>query len=138
MFSGFQSNAFQNNAFQIVGSGSTPTPTIETHGGFDERDYHRYRKNLERVAKITGEERKYPKRAAEAAESLSELPINTTELQKLAGAPQITGTLSLTPKINYAILQKELELIAAYLDKMAAYKLSMEMDDEAAFLLCIQ
>lgn len=46
MFSGFQSNAFQNTGYQILPEGSAPV----TLGGHYS-DYQRYRKSLERMLK---------------------------------------------------------------------------------------
>lgn len=136
MYSGFQGNCFQRNAFQIIGS-SSPIPTVaQTHGGFDERHYKKYREHLERLTRITSEDRKYPKRAVEAAEALQELPVETTEIQKLTEKPELKGTLRLTPEINYEVLNREIDLIRAYLDMVITHQ--NELDDEMAFLLMMQ
>lgn len=128
----FSTAAFSNSAFDF---GSTPAPTIETYGGFDERNYHAYRKHIEQLTQIA-EERIYPKRALEAAEALQDLPVETSEIKKLTEKPEIKGTLRLTPQINYEALQREIDLIRAYLDLMENHR--REQEDELAFLLMIQ
>lgn len=138
MFSGFQSNAFQTG-FQIARSGTPPPSIVDTTGGFNEQDYKRYRKYLESLQEVTSEKRKYPK-AIEAARELQELPVETPELKKLTSGPVIKGKLSLAPEINYELLQRDIELLRAYLDIMGVKRarIAQELDDETAFLLMIQ
>lgn len=141
MFSAFQSNAFQRNAFQIMGGGVTPTPDVETKGGFDERDYHKYRKHLERVMEVAqeAEKRKYITRVKEDAEALIGLPVETEEISKILKGPQLKGKLKLTPDIDFNELKSELLLIEQYLNARFRYIEQLrEQDDEAAFLLLLQ
>lgn len=140
MFSAFQSNAFQRNAFQIVGGGA-PAPTEETRGGFDERDYHRYRKHLERLMEVTQEadQRKYISRVKEDVRALTELPVDTTEIGKILDGPQLKGKLKLTPDLDFNLLKSELLLLEEYLNSRFRYIEQLrEQDDEAAFLLLLQ
>lgn len=140
MFSGFQSNSFQA-AFQIVRGGIAPTPSIETKGGFDERDYHRYRKHLEKVMEVTNEaeKRKYIRTIAKDVEILQELPVETQEIDKILSGPQLKGKLKLTPDIDFNQLKGELLLIEQYLLERFRYIEQLrEQDDEAAFLLLLQ
>jgi hypothetical protein len=141
MFSAFQSNAFQSVGYQIVRGGTPPVPTPDTRGGIDERDYHRYRRHLERVMEVTNEadQRKYIRTIAKDVQALTELPVDTTEIDKILEGPQTKGKLKLTPDIDFDVLLSELLLIEQYLS--ARFKLIQqlrEQDDEAAFLLLLQ
>lgn len=108
-----------------------------TTGGFDESQIKKYRKHLERLAKIS-DERLYPKQAKPIVEELENLPVEIEEIKKLAESPQTTGTLRLTPEIDYNLLTQEIETLRAYLDRMEQDRLRlMEADDEIAFLLLI-
>jgi hypothetical protein len=142
MFSGFQSNSFQSPGFQIVRGGVVPpTPALETKGGIDERDYHRYRRHLERLMEVTqeAEQRKYIRTVAKDAKALTDLPIDTTELQKITAGPQLKGKLKLTPDIDYELLSNEIMLIQQYLiNHIRQIEFLREQDDEAAFLLLLQ
>lgn len=129
MYSGFQTNSFQRNSFQINGGSSSHA--VNTHGGFYD---HKYRKYLERLTKATSLEKNIPE-AMEAAEELQELNLDTPELEKLTSGPVLKGTLSLVPKINYEALQRDIELIRAFLDLQQQM---MEQDDEMAFLILMQ
>lgn len=107
-----------------------PTPT-ESHGGFDEHYYRKYREYLEDLTKATSVK---DKRAA--AKELIELPIETTEIQKFIEKPELKGTLRLA-RIDHEKLNREIQLIYAYLDMLQMHRLNMlrEQDDEAAFLM---
>lgn len=130
----FSSSAFSTSAFSTSAFDFDAVAT-ESRGGFDERHYKKYREYLEKLTQATSVKDK-----REAAKELMELPVETTELQKLTEKPILKGTLRLTPKIDYRILQKEISLINAYLDMMNMHRLDMlrEQDDEVGFLMIIQ
>jgi len=139
MFSGFQSNAFQTG-FQIARGGGSPAPGPTT-GGIDERDYHRYRRHLEKVMEVTTEadKRKYIRTIAKDVQELVDLPIETNELDKILQGPQLKGKLKLTPDIDFDVLISELLLIEQFLNARFRYIEQLrEQDDEAAFLLLLQ
>lgn len=126
----------------LLAAPASPSPSITQGGGWiDERNSKRYREQLERLAKIA-DERLYPKKAAEIVEELSELPVEIPELMKMTQGPQLTGTLSLTPPLDYSLIEKEINKLRIYLDRMSNERLKMlrilEADDEAAFLLMLQ
>lgn len=136
MFSGFQSNAFQNNAFQI-GRQSIPSP-IEHGGGFHEEYYKKHRKYLESLTRATSLEKIDPE-AIEAAQEVLEFPIETPEIAKIAQDLEVTGTLKLR-SINFDALQREIDLINAHLDMTNLYRIKiiemeLEADDELALML---
>ena len=120
------------------GVSAIPPVDLETHGGID---FHAYRKHLEKIAKIA-DERLYPKKAAESVLAIADIPVDTPEINKLIQKPEITGTLRLTPKIDYEILSNEIEKVRAYIDIMEENRVKSlrlkEADDEMAFLLMIQ
>ncbi len=127
-----------NNAIFNTDYGEAPT---ETRGGFYEHDYHRYRKHLERVMEVANqaEQRKYIRTIAQDVEILNELPIETSEIDKILEGPQLKGKLKLTPDIDFTRLKEELLLIEQYLNARFLYIQQLrEQDDEAAFLLLLQ
>ncbi len=135
MFSRF---IFNNAIFNT--DGITPVNPITT-GGFDERDYHKYRRHLEKVMEVTqeAEKRKYIRTLAEDVEALNELPVDTQEIDKILQGPQLKGKLKLTPDIDFDHLKGELLLIEQYLNARFLYIQQLrEQDDEAAFLLLLQ
>lgn len=109
----------------------TPTTSIASvpSGGFYD---HKYRKYLERLTKATS---LHSPEAVKAANELAEIPVEAPEIEKLASGPVLSGTLSLAPKIDLAALQRDIELIRAFLDLRQQM---MEQDDEAAFLMLMQ
>ncbi len=139
----FSSGSFSTDAFSVLAFDfdSSPGPEFSSRGGIDERDYHRYRKHLEKVMQVTqeAEQRKYIRTIAEDVEILNELPVNTEELDKILEGPQLKGKLKLTPDIDFEQLKGELLLIQQYLDARFRYIEQLrEQDDEAAFLLLLQ
>lgn len=152
--SGFSTNAFSAAAFDFGsvaptvgffsmlapwagGAGATatpPAPPIQSHGGF--YDHKKYREYLERLTKATSLHQ-IPE-AIEAAEELIDIPVETPELEKLTSGPVLKGTLSLAPKFDYSALQREIELIKAFLDLQQQQMMEREADDELAFLLMMQ
>lgn len=138
MFCGFQNNAFQSNAFQILYGGTAPPPTpIESRGGFDEQYYKKYRQHLEDLERVT--RTKEVSRIREIAEEIQDLGVETPELDKLSAEPEITGKLKLRA-IDYNALEKEIDLIREYLNTINHYNLliEQELDDETAFFLMMQ
>ena len=121
-----------------------PATTTTTKGGIDKHheytpeEYKKYRQHLERISKIASEDRKYLKTVSDSVEQLSELGIETPELEKITEAPITKGTLRLMPEINYAALMEDLSKIRRYLDILEINRLRLlEEDDEAAFMLLI-
>lgn len=139
MFSGFQSNSFQTG-FQISRSGVAPPVVTETRGGIDERDYHRYRKHLEKLIEVTNEADKAKYVAIKKdIQVLNELDLETPEINKILERPILTGTLKLIPDIDFSLLKEEIALIEAYLsERFLLIEYLREKDDEAAFLLLLQ
>lgn len=132
--SSFSTDAFSVDAFDF--SSAPPPAPAESRGGFDERDYHRYRKHLEDLERVT--RTKEVSRIREIAEEIQDLDIETPELDKLSAEPETTGKLKLRA-IDYDALEKEIDLIREYLNTVNLIKLlEQEQDDEAAFLLMIQ
>jgi len=136
MYSAFQINSFQRNAFQVMGGGTAP---VTSRGGIDERDYHRYRKHLESLERATRErdERKYIKEVVQVAKDLARLDIDTPEIEKLAEAPSKTLKLK---TIDFDALSSDIQTLKEYLMLFKAYRdeILQEQDDEVAFLLLIQ
>lgn len=87
MFSGFQSNAFQSNGFQILTSGSAPV-SVSMGGG----DYRNYRRHLEKMLKAAEahDSKRYVKASNDFVESAKvvestipqEIVVNSTDIIK--------------------------------------------------------
>lgn len=111
--------------------GGSPIIPVQTHGGIDHKKYREY---LERLTRATSLDKNIPE-AIEAAEELHDLALEIPEIEKLTSGPVLKGTLSLAPQIDYAALQRDIELIRAFLDLQ---QFNMEQDDEMAFLMMMQ
>jgi hypothetical protein len=125
MFSGFQSNAFQNNAFQILVGQSA-----QIGGGLG--DFTRYRKQLERMLKAAEErdENRYKKESAKLIEEAVEIAQPT--VQKIQ-QPQDVVDINFTPIIS------ELTRLLLYVERVIAIKqqaiLDQREEEEAIILL---
>ena len=122
-YSGFQSNAFQRNAFQIVGSVTPGPTTLVTKGG-----YKKHNKNFKQTVKESLKELlDEPKVAEQVQEIVSEysnsknLSLNSIDLkllsQNVASAERI---IMLAQQLHYERLEAQ-----------------REMEDEEALLLLI-
>jgi len=125
--SGFSTDAFSELAFDF--GTAPPVIVVESTGGIDERHYRKYLEDLTNATSVKDKKK--------AAEELSALPVETEEIQKFTEGPQLEGTLRLTPQIDYEALQKDIELISAYLDILELHRLNIEIYEETAFLMML-
>lgn len=133
-FSGFQSNAFQNNGFQIISSGGNP----DTHDLLIDREtYKRYRKKLEHVAKLAEKhhQSKYIKQAIKVAEIIEDAPIDAPIIKK-------TAELALNNKeikIDFETLSLEINKALQHFDNVLSKRITdVEADDDMLMLLMMQ
>lgn len=133
MFSGFQVNSFQGNAFQIVRS----AVARETTGGFSDRDIKKYRKHLENLERVTRVKDVSSKVIAAAQEIVDVIPdaVPAPEVAKIAADINVIN-------IDFDALAAELARIDAYLSGLYRYNNMMydynrELDDELALLLMV-
>jgi hypothetical protein len=126
MFAGFQSNAFQNNAFQIISGGSA----VDTHDGVDEYVKRFYASK--RAASIKKIYEKLPKDDRNVIAAVDAfLPLTTPERVELRQqARYVVDELPSFEEINlYQIMQDHL----AQQRFLAA--IGYNMDDELLFIL---
>lgn len=102
-------------------------------GGGGLADYHKYRKYLETLVEAT-REKKVTKEIKVAAKSVSEIPVKTPQINKIA-AQKIVA-------IDYEKINNEIALIYEYLNKKidmyeAELAIEAEKEDELALLLVI-
>jgi hypothetical protein len=125
-YSGFQSNAFQRNAFQIVGS-VTPSPTIlVTKGGFKKERIHN---------------RSFKQTVKESLEELLGEPKVAEQVQEIVSEYSNSKNLSLS-SIDFKLLSQNVaaaERIIMLAQQLHYERLEAqrEMEDEEAILLLI-
>lgn len=108
------------------------TPLAQTTGGISPEDARRYREYLERLSGIKKTET-VTERVIEAVEVIKELPVKTKSIEKIV----------LKREIDFTALDREIELIIAYLDKMEQRALEIQerirkqQDDDLALLLLL-
>lgn len=128
-FSAFQSNAFQRNAFQIVGNPST----VDKHDGFTPDEIKKYRKKLERLAKSSEKflQSKYINEAIEVTEIAKKADIKLENIEKIALREAFTPSNEDIQKELNRILQRifEIEIIKNQMLLEEAY------DDEIMLML---
>lgn len=125
------------NLLPVLGFGaSTPEPIIatDTHDGLDAGHYKRYRKKIERLAKLADDynRSKYVDQAVKAAEIVEELQISSPVIEQIAVA--VTAERAL-PVIDYVALQAEFLRVKKYLDDLI--ELYEEGEDELALMMMI-
>ena len=125
-YSGFQSNAFQRNAFQIVGA-VTPIPTITvTKGGFKKERIHN---------------RSFKQTVKESLEELLGEPKVAEQVQEIVSEYSNSKNLSLS-SIDFKLLSQNVaaaERIIMLAQQLHYERLEAqrEMEDEEAILLLI-
>jgi hypothetical protein len=125
-YSGFQSNSFQRNAFQIVGS-VTPVPTvIVTKGGFKKERIHN---------------RSFKQTVKESLEELLGEPKVAEQVQEIVSEYSNSKNLSLS-SIDFKLLSQNVaaaERIIMLAQQLHYERLEAqrEMEDEEALLLLI-
>lgn len=122
-FSGFQSNAFQNNAFQIISNVTPPPITLVTKGG-----YKKHNKSFKQTVK-------------ESLHELLDEPKAIEQVQEIVGEYSNSKNLSLS-SIDLKLLTQNVaaaERIIMLAEKLHYERLELqrEMDDEEALLLLI-
>lgn len=133
MFAGFQSNAYQGNAYQIGNGGYTPANPLHG-GGLPFEHYDNYRKKLERSIKAADRHNasKYIKQAVAAAEVIESIEGVAPEIKKVA----IAVKTQQVPQIDFTRLQAELLRIAQYMDNVILMK-QQEAEEEMILLMII-
>lgn len=121
MFSGFQGNAFQRNAFQINGS-ITPAPVVLRDGGIPDHYKKKYLKYLETLKKLKPYKEYSEKAVSAALEIIEDIPLEIPQIEMIADKER---------GINIEALSREISKIEEYIN---AYNF-MEQDDELAILL---
>jgi cysteinyl-tRNA synthetase len=122
-FSGFQSNAFQRNAFQIVSNVTPPPITVITKGG-----YKKHNKSFKQTVK-------------ESLHELLDEPKVIEQVQEIVGEYSNSKNLSLS-SIDLKLLTQNVaaaERIIMLAEKLHYERLEAqrERDDEEAILLLI-
>ena len=122
-FSGFQSNAFQNNAFQIISNVTPPPITLVTKGG-----YKKHNKSFKQTVK-------------ESLHKLLDEPKVIEQVQEIVGEYSNSKNLSLS-SIDLKLLTQNVaaaERIIMLAEKLHYERLEAqrERDDEEAILLLI-
>lgn len=125
-YSGFQSNAFQRNAFQIVSNVTPPPITIVSKGGFKKERTHN---------------RSFKQTVKESLHALLDEPKVIEQVQEIVGEYSNSKNLSLN-SIDLKLLTQNVaaaERIIMLAEKLHYERLEAqrEMEDEEAILLLI-
>lgn len=116
-YSGFQSNSFQRNAFQIVGS-VTPGPTIlVTKGGFKKERKHN---------------RSFRQTVKESLHALLDEPQVIKQIKELV-QPYSNSKYLTTSAIDFRLLSQNVEIAERIINM--AMEMQREREDEEAILL---
>jgi len=115
-YSGFQSNAFQNNAFQIVGS-VIPVITPISRGGFKKEREHN---------------RSFTKSVKESLRELLDDPVAVEQVKDIV-APYSNSKSITASSIDFRLLAQNVE--AAQRLIALAQEFQQEKDDEIAIML---
>lgn len=113
----------------------TPVVTSPTTGGYSDEDFRRYRRHLEKLAKISEERNKklYVKQEIQEIieEIVDEIPVKVTEIKKLDDGRK---------KIDYAALNSEIATIREWIElivrRNSAIK-AQEMEDEQILMMIL-
>lgn len=114
------------------GSWGSSNPLTQTTGGISYEDAKRYREYLERLVNIN-QPKQVNELVIEAAEAVKELPVKTKQLKAIVQKQEI----------NFKALDREIQAILAYLDKMEKQALIIQnrirkqQDDDLALLLLL-
>lgn len=129
-YSGFQSNALQNNAFQIKSGGGTPV--IVTTGGH----FVAYRKKLKRLTEASDKfnQSKYIKQAVQIAEIAEEINVSVPLIEAVAQAVHLQQPL---PEIDLSQLNKEISLAIQQLNSLILLKKMQEEDDDLTLMMLL-
>ncbi len=121
---------FNNAIFNT--DGGTPTPP-DTHDGADPDSYKRYRKRLERLARLSDEhlKSKYVKEAVKVAEFAQEIPISVPIIQEVSERVSVNQRID---DIDLSALQREIARLLIYIEK---YINELEQEDELILLMCV-
>lgn len=119
---------FNNAIFNT--DGGTPTPP-DTHDGANADDYKRYRKRLERLAKLSDKhnQSKYIRETVKIAEIVKELPIETPAIERVS---QKTRDIS---NYDLSAIQSEILLAINYINAIINEKLRLEQEQEDELIL---
>jgi hypothetical protein len=120
-YSGFQSNAFQRNAFQIVGSALPSIPI--TRGGYKKEGLHK---------KEREHNRSFTKSVKESLRELLDDPVAVEQVKDIV-APYSNSKSITASSIDFRLLAQNVE--AAQRLIALAQEFQQEKDDEIAIML---
>ena len=108
--------------------------SVDTHDGISDGDYRRYRKRLERLAKLADEhnQSKYVKIAEKTAKIADELQISTPLADEIAAQPQTQQI----PEFDFSALQAEISKVSKYLDDLIEIR-ERDAEDETIMMMAL-